>query len=646
MAVRTKNGRTGGENGAGENAAAANGAAPRVHLPTRRGDAPEPTPEAKREYNRQLRALLRELLRRQRLQVAVALCAVLLGAAFEGVGLGLLIPLIHSVSDAAAEPIRVGVAWVDTWVLAADRSPEHRLFQVSALILFSIVIRLGLAFAARTASITAIEQGLHRLRMKVFDRLLDTAIPFYTASRGGELINGVTLEITRIRILLLACYAYVVRGSVLAAYVAFAVMVSWPVVLTALALLGLMALGLRPIINQAKQRGRKIARANSALAAIVAEFVGGVRTVFAFNGQPFERRRFEAASEHVAKTAKEMGIKAATVRPVGESIGAVILIGLVVVSVRMLVMPGHVSMAAFLALLFALFRMFPIIHELNNHRGVMAGQMGSWEHVAALLSPAGKPHLADGPHVPGPLREGLRFEAVTFAYGTDEPVLRDVDLEIHRGETVALVGASGAGKSTLVDLIPRFHDPTEGRVLLDGTDLRDFRLDALRAKMAVVSQDTFLFHDTVAANVAYGLDDVPMERIRWAAEQANATEFIEALPHGFDTVLGDRGARLSGGQRQRIAIARALLRDPEILILDEATSALDSVAEQQVQQSLERLMAGRTAVVIAHRLSTVESADRVVVLEAGRVVEEGPYAELVARQGKLWEFHVLQNQVV
>jgi ABC-type multidrug transport system fused ATPase/permease subunit len=162
--------------------------------------------------------------------------------------------------------------------------------------------------------------------------------------------------------------------------------------------------------------------------------------------------------------------------------------------------------------------------------------------------------------------------------------------------------------------------------------------------MAVVSQDTFLFHDTVAANIAYGLRDVPMERIRWAAEQANALEFIEELPAGFDTVLGERGARFSGGQRQRIAIARALLRDPEILILDEATSALDSLAEQQVQQSLERLMAGRTAVVIAHRLSTVESADRVVVLEAGRIVEEGTYRELVARRGRLWEFHVLQTQ--
>jgi subfamily B ATP-binding cassette protein MsbA len=196
-------------------------------------------------------------------------------------------------------------------------------------------------------------------------------------------------------------------------------------------------------------------------------------------------------------------------------------------------------------------------------------------------------------------------------------------------------------------LVDRFlEDAVEIDVdaLYDGTDLRAFRLAPLRAKMALVSQDTFLFHDTVAANIAYGLDDVSMERVRWAAEQANALAFIEELPEGFDTVLGDRGVRLSGGQRQRIAIARALLRDPEILLLDEATSALDSVAEQQVQQSLERLMAGRTAVVIAHRLSTIESADRVVVLDGGRIVEEGTYAELVARRGKLWEFHTLQYQ--
>jgi ABC-type multidrug transport system fused ATPase/permease subunit len=207
------------------------------------------------------------------------------------------------------------------------------------------------------------------------------------------------------------------------------------------------------------------------------------------------------------------------------------------------------------------------------------------------------------------------------------------------------VGSSGAGKSTLVDLIPRFHDATAGRVLLDGVDIRDFDLYSLRDKIAIVSQDTFIFNDTVEANIAYGLPDTTMEQVMDAADKANALEFIDEMADGMQTVLGDRGVRLSGGQRQRLAIARALLRDPEILILDEATSALDSVSERLVQQSLERLMEGRTVVAIAHRLSTVENADWVVVLEDGIVVEEGTYEELLERRGQLWEYHALQFQL-
>jgi ABC-type multidrug transport system fused ATPase/permease subunit len=234
---------------------------------------------------------------------------------------------------------------------------------------------------------------------------------------------------------------------------------------------------------------------------------------------------------------------------------------------------------------------------------------------------------------------------VTFGYLPDTPVLKDLNLEFRRGKMTAIVGASGAGKSTLVDLLPRFYDPDRGRILYDGRDLRDFTTSSLRDQIAVVSQATHIFNTSVTDNIAYGIPDISPERLREVAAQSNALSFIEEMEAGFDTVLGDKGTRLSGGQRQRIAIARALLRDPEILILDEATSALDSVSEHLVQESLERLMEGRTVIAIAHRLSTIENADWVIVLEDGEVVEQGTYADLLERQGQLWTYHSLQYQL-
>jgi subfamily B ATP-binding cassette protein MsbA len=281
---------------------------------------------------------------------------------------------------------------------------------------------------------------------------------------------------------------------------------------------------------------------------------------------------------------------------------------------------------------------------LNGLRGTWAWQRGSLENVADFLADTEKPYLPDGSIPLTSFDNAIELQNVWFAYQPSEMVLKDIDLTIQRGETVAFVGATGAGKSTLADVIARLYDPTRGRILLDGRDLREYTLDSLRNAVAVVSQDTFLFNRTVRYNLAYGLEDVSDEDLRWAAEQANALEFIEALEDGFETQLGDRGTRLSGGQRQRIAIARALLRDPKILILDEATSALDSVTEKLVQQALERLMENRTVIAIAHRLSTIEHADNVVVLEEGEVVEQGPYDELLARRGQLWEYHSIQYQ--
>ena len=244
------------------------------------------------------------------------------------------------------------------------------------------------------------------------------------------------------------------------------------------------------------------------------------------------------------------------------------------------------------------------------------------------------------------LRRSIDIIGVDFGYDANELVLHDITLSIKQGETTALVGSSGAGKTTLTDLIPRFYDPTQGQLLVDGVALKDLRINSFRQQMAIVSQDTYVFHDTVRANIAYGVEGATDSEIVEAARQANALEFILGLPEQFDSILGDRGVRLSGGQRQRIAIARALLRNPQILILDEATSALDSVTEKLIQESLERLSQGRTVIAIAHRLSTIAGAEKVVVLDKGRVVEQGSYQELLEQQGALWNYHQMQFTTV
>jgi subfamily B ATP-binding cassette protein MsbA len=282
------------------------------------------------------------------------------------------------------------------------------------------------------------------------------------------------------------------------------------------------------------------------------------------------------------------------------------------------------------------------VRSLSEMGGTLAAGLGAADRVWSLLDTP--PAIADAPgaRVLPAFHDRIRYEHVTFCYRPGRPVLIDVDFEVRRGEVVALVGASGGGKSTTLDLLARFHDPSSGRVTIDGVDLREATLASVRGQLGVVSQETILFHDSVRANIGYGMDGVPQARVEDAARAAHAHDFVSRMPQGYETVIGDRGVLLSGGERQRLAIARALLRNPPILLLDEATSALDTESERLVQDALERLMRDRTVLVIAHRLSTVQHADRILVFDSGRIAQQGRHAELLAEAGPYRRLHELQ----
>ncbi len=590
----------------------------------------------------------RLILRELRHFPGVVLLALLfpsLAAIFEGFGIGFLLAFLQNLVSEGTEPIRTGIAWVDIWVLGVNTPKLEQLYRVSGLILLSTWIR------AICNYLTAVYMGLARVRLvdrlyrKIFEQLQSLSLSFFGQTQAGNLINTLTAEVGQLQNFIGAFSFLFTKGQVLLVYGAIALTISWQLTLAAVLLFSLMAVGLSMLNRRTRELSFPVSRARGEFTAIAAEFIHGIRTVQAFATHAFERRRFYLASDKIRETNRRAIVQGSIVRPLAEAIASTILIGMIVVGIGVFVAQGVLSVGALLTFIFLLFRIVPAIQEVNGSIATMTSMQGSVQAIEELLRRDNKPYLDNGYRFFPGLQQAIEFVAVDFGYGSDALVLKDITLTIPKGKTVALVGASGAGKSTLADLIPRFYDPTQGAIYMDGVNLRDFDLTSLRQRIAVVSQDTFIFNTTVRNNIAYGLEAVSDAEVMAAAKLANAVEFIEALPQGLDTVLGDRGVRLSGGQRQRIAIARALLRDPEILILDEATSALDSVSERLIQASIEQLSVGRTVIAIAHRLSTIAKANKVIVMEQGRIVEQGTYQELLALRGKLWHYHQMQMTV-
>ncbi|KJH72005.1 heterocyst formation ABC transporter subunit HepA [Aliterella atlantica] len=575
----------------------------------------------------------------------LALVFTILAAVFEGFGVGFILTFIQSITSPDAAPIQTGVGWFDNAVLGANDPPNIRIYRISGLILLTTLIRLGCTYLGKLYSQVAQFTMAYRLRLQLFEQLQRLTLSYFAKTRSGELVNSLTQEINQIVQACDVVSLFLIKGSTLLAYLVSMFLLSWQLTVISMLLFGLLSIGITTLIRRVREASFVTSKASGWYVSVALEYISGIRTVQAFAAQDFERKRFYDANTQLYQAFLKSRAAQALVEPLSEGMATAMLVGILIVAFTILIPGGHMQTAALLTFLFVLLRLMPVRRQLDGARVKLSTFQGPLNNVKEMLRTDNKTYIQDGKVQFAQLQRAIEFVSVDFGYDADYSVLQDITLSIPRGQMTALVGSSGAGKSTLADLIPRFYEPTQGQILIDGVDLRDYEINTLRRRLAVVSQDTFIFNTSVRNNIAYAVEDADEEAIWEVARLANALEFIQELPDGFDTQLGERGVRLSGGQRQRLAIARALLRDPDILILDEATSALDSVTERLIQSALEQLSVGRTVIAIAHRLSTIVRADKVVVLEQGRIVEQGGYQELLARRGKLWNYHQMQHEV-
>ncbi len=521
--------------------------------------------------------------------------------------------------------------------------PDQSLIAVVAVVAALILLKNTAAFL-QAFHLTMVEEGmLEELRRRIYRHILDLHLGFFTGSRAGELITLLTADVMRIKGAVTQSLVNVIKEAVLlVVFLGLALLASWRLTMVALLVFPPGMILVNSLARRLRKSTHRSQERMADFASVLQESFLGIRVVKAFGMEEYELRRFtEASRDHRRHEVRLRRVKALS-GPLTELLGALISATVLWYGGREVIHGGGMSAGRFLVFLAAALSMMDPVKALSKAWAGIQEGLASADRLFRLLDT--RPAITE-PSDPVRLEsfeDCIRFEHVSFSYLPGREVLRDVELTVGKGEMVALVGPSGGGKSTLADMIPRFHDPTSGRVTIDGVDLRTAEIGSLRRLLGIVTQDTILFNDTVRNNIAYGSPDVPLADVVAAAATANALEFIEKLPEGFDTVIGERGTTLSGGQKQRLAIARAVLRNPPILIFDEATSSLDSRSEKLVQKAVEGLVAGRTSIVAAHRLSTIRKADRVIYIEDGRILEEGTHEALLAMGGRYRSLYELQ----
>jgi subfamily B ATP-binding cassette protein MsbA len=586
-------------------------------------------------------------LRPYTLLFAATIGATVLASVFDGFTFVLLIPFLRALFGRPILPDEAsGVERVLDWLAGPflrAGTPDVALRNVVIVLLVALVLKNLAAYAASIGGVVIQEGVVRDLRVRLFRHLQRLPLGFFQQTRTGQLLARIVNDTDQVKAAVSAALASLLQNIVvIAVYVAILFGLSPRLTMVAIVLTPVLLLVIRPVIARLRRRWRELAAERGELTGQVGEMLGSVKLARAYTAEPLEAARFQELAERYRKRVLRAQRFSSLTSPLSEIFAGVVTVLILWVGTR-LVLGGSDALRPeqLIAFLAVALRMLQPLKSIASYPAIMASAVAAADRVYEILDlPADE---GDRPgETEASFRHRIEYRDVSFAYEPDAPVLRDVDLEVQRGQIVAIVGPSGAGKTTLVDLLPRFYEPTRGEILLDGIAITRYTRGSLRRLMGIVPQDPILLNDTVAANIAYGGRGYTMEQVRAAAAAANADDFISRWPQGYDTVLGERGTRLSGGQRQRIAIARALLRDPPILILDEATSALDAESERLVQEAIDRLLRHRTVFVIAHRLTTVQHADFIVVMSEGRVIERGTHAELHAADGLYRRLYNLQ----
>ncbi|MEW5895666.1 MAG: ABC transporter ATP-binding protein [Candidatus Omnitrophota bacterium] len=579
--------------------------------------------------------LLRFLKDHKRL-FGLAVIAMFFSSLFEGFQISFLIPITDRIFNKKeiVLPNDLPEPVMDLVDRLNSISPETLFWTLPFVALALILIKHIFTFIHGYLMNDLAQRVLRDVRMKLYEKIQSLSLDYFNKKRTGELVSRVTNDVSIIE----NAVSYAVTDLftqifLIITYVVIALSIHTQASLITFFILPWVIWPVSKIGKKLKKLGYGEQESVADISSILLETINGIKVIKAFCTERFEFNRFLKKNFEYYKIKMKTVKRTKFLDPISEIFGVICGI-LIIFWLGRQVMDGELSFGVFAVFFGSILSIIRPIKKLGNVNAIVQRAISANERIYAVLDE--EPTVKEKLHALelGELKEKIVFKNVNFKYDQDGLViLKDINLEIRRGELVAIVGPTGSGKSTLVNLIPRFYDPQEGQVLFDGVDLKDVAFCSLRKQIGIVSQDTFLFNETVKYNIAYGGGDVSKEDIEEAARQAYAHRFIVDMEQGYNTVIGDRGVRLSGGEKQRVTIARAILKNPPILILDEATSALDSESEKYVKEALDDLMKGRTVIAIAHRLSTIMQADKIVVIDDGRIVDKGTHEELISRGG-------------